>query len=73
LVEVSRNGEMIEFRTFPDTQIKIMGHVLDNGPAYFEAWAESSLRCMQSLVEMAAATLRHGGRQVPLRKTIGKT
>jgi hypothetical protein len=44
MVEVARNGQTVEFRTFPDTQIKILGHVLENGPDYFEAWFPSGDR-----------------------------
>jgi hypothetical protein len=44
LVEVSRNGQVIEFRTFPDANIKIMGHVVENGPASFEVWFPSGDR-----------------------------
>jgi hypothetical protein len=44
LVEVLRNGQAIEFRTLPDTQVRIMGRVLENGPAYFEAWLPSGDR-----------------------------
>jgi hypothetical protein len=44
MVEISRNGQTVEFRTFPDTQIKIVGQVLEHGPAYFEAWLPSGDR-----------------------------
>jgi len=44
MVEISRNAQSVEFRTYPDTQVKILGHVLENGPAYFEAWLPSGDR-----------------------------
>lgn len=38
LVAVSENASTIEYRTLPDTQIKVIGHFTKNEPPYFEAF-----------------------------------
>jgi len=37
LVLVSQNADRIEYRTLPDTQVKVIGHFVKNEATYFEA------------------------------------
>ncbi len=41
LVVTGGNDTVVEYRTFPDTQIKVVGHFPKNAPSYFEAYLPS--------------------------------
>jgi len=41
LVVVAQNDEIVEYRTFPDTQVKVIGHFEKETESYFEAFLPS--------------------------------
>ncbi len=41
LVVVGKNGDNLEYRTFPDTQVKVVGHFANEAESYFEAFLPS--------------------------------
>ena len=41
LILVAKNDESAEFRTWPDSQVKVVAHLGKNGPEYFEAFLPS--------------------------------